>query len=98
MGISVGMVGVGSFTQSFIPLFKAHPLVDKLVLCDLDATRFQSNAARYGIADTSPSLKALCQSDVDAVVIITQHWMHVAPLVTGTQTPGISEIPGVYAR
>jgi homospermidine synthase len=37
MGIKVGMVGVGAFGQCFIPLFKAHLLVDKVVLCDLDA-------------------------------------------------------------
>src|SRR6266545_1846328 len=76
MAISIGMVGVGSFAQCFIPLFKAHPLVDKVVLCDLDAAKLKRNAEEHGIADTSPSLDDLCQTDVDAVAIITQHWMH----------------------
>ncbi len=76
MGIKVGMVGVGSFAQCFIPLFKAHPLVDKVVLCDLDAAKLARNAAEHGIAVTCPSLDALLETDVDAVAIITQHWMH----------------------
>ncbi len=81
MGIKVGMVGVGAFAQSFIPLFKAHPLVDQVVLCDLDADKLARNAAQHGIARTSPSLDDLCQTDVDAVAIITQHWMHAPQAV-----------------
>jgi len=76
MGLKVGMVGVGAFAQSFIPLFKAHPLVDRVILCDLDARKLEENSRKYGIADTSPSLDHLCTMDVDAVAIITQPWLH----------------------
>ena len=34
------------------------------------------NAQRWSIAKTCPSLDKLCESDVDAVAIITQHWLH----------------------
>ena len=53
MGISVAMVGTGSFAQGFIPLFKAHPLVERIALCDLDAEKLASNQARHGIAQSS---------------------------------------------
>lgn len=76
MGITVGMVGVGAFAQSFIPLFKAHPLVDDVVLCDLDADKLRQNAEKHSIPRTCPSLDALCDTDVDAAVIITQNWLH----------------------
>jgi len=76
MGIKVGMVGVGAFAQSFIPLFKAHPLVSEVVLCDLDAKKLRLNSEKHGIPRTSLSLDDLCGTDVDAVAIITQHWMH----------------------
>jgi predicted dehydrogenase len=76
MGIRVGMVGVGAFAQSFIPLFKAHPWVDEVILCDLDAEKLRRNAEKHGIERTCPSLDALCRTEVDAVVIITQHWLH----------------------
>jgi len=52
MGIKVGMVGTGSFAQNFIPLFKAHPLVDKVVLCDLDADKLQENLSKHGVPET----------------------------------------------
>jgi len=76
MGIKIGIVGVGAFAQSFIPLFKAHPLVDKVVLCDLDAQKLKLNSEKHGIPDTCPSLDDLCDTDVDAVVIMTQNWLH----------------------
>lgn len=76
MGIKVGMCGCGAFARNFIPLFKAHPLVDHVVLCDLDAKKLAAAAETFGLADTCPSLDELCQTDVDAVVIITQHWLH----------------------
>jgi predicted dehydrogenase len=81
MGISVGIVGVGAFAQCFIPLFRAHPLVDRVVLCDLDAEKLRRNAQVHGIAETSASLDDLCATDVDAVAIITQPWLH-APQAT----------------
>ena len=70
------MVGVGSFAQGFIPLFRAHPLVDNVVLCDLDAEKLRANSAKHEIPDTCPSLDELCDSSVDAVVLITQNWLH----------------------
>jgi hypothetical protein len=36
MGISLGLVGLGSFGSSFARLFKNHPLVDRIGLCDLE--------------------------------------------------------------
>src|SRR6185295_10761867 len=76
MSIKLAMVGVGQFAQYFIELYQAHPLVREVVLCDLDATKLKANAQKYGITQTYPSLDAVLNSDVDAVVIITQHWMH----------------------
>lgn len=76
MGIRVVMVGTGAFAQGFIPLFKAHPLVDQIALCDLDEAKLTENKARHGIVDSFPSLDAVCESDFDAAVIITQPWLH----------------------
>lgn len=81
MGIKVGMVGVGAFAQRFIPLFKAHPLVDQITLCDLDAEKLTENAAKHQINDTSPSLDHLISTDVDAVAVITQNWLHAPQAV-----------------
>ncbi len=74
--MKLGIVGTGSFAQGFIPLFKAHPLVDCVVLCDLDDEKLAQNAERHAVIETSPSLEDLCNTDVDAVALFTQNWLH----------------------
>src|SRR5918994_7498012 len=76
MGIKVAVVGTGLWGRRLIPLFKVHPLVDEIALCDLDGAKLEAAAAEFGIAKTYPSLDAVCASDVDAVVLVTQHWLH----------------------
>ncbi len=76
MSISVGMVGLGSFGPSFIQSYKAHPDVHRLALCDLHTDRLSKWAKQYEISETYTSLDEICKSDIDALVIITQHWMH----------------------
>src|SRR5688572_24833104 len=76
MGIKLGICGVGRFAPYFIPLFKAHPAVDEVTLCDLDGAKLQERADHFQIARTCPSLDELCQSDVDAIAIFTQNTLH----------------------
>ena len=76
MGITVGICGVGSFSRNFIPLFKAHPSVEHTVLCDLDSEKLSEASERFGLSDTSASLDELCGMDLDAIVVMTQNWMH----------------------
>ena len=76
MSVKIGICGVGAFADCFIPLFKAHPAVASVTLADLDASKLSDKAAKFGIDKTLPSLDALCQSDVDAIAIITQHHLH----------------------
>lgn len=76
MGIKLGICGTGSFADCFIPLFRAHPLVDEVTLCDLDPAKLQAKSAEFEIPRTSPSLDDLCRTDVDAVAIFTQNWAH----------------------
>lgn len=84
MGISLGLVGLGSFGSSFAPLFKAHPGVDRIAFCDREPERIRKfaddpfYADKFDERDTYESLEAICASDVDALVIITQHWLHAA--------------------
>jgi predicted dehydrogenase len=76
MGMTIGVVGAGEFSDKFIPLFKAHPDVDEVRLADLVPERCVELATRYGITKTYGSSEELCASDVDAVAIFTQRWTH----------------------
>jgi len=82
MGISLGLVGLGAFGREFADLFMAHPLVDRIALCDRDPQRMRAFAekpswqAKFNPRDMYPSLDDICAGDLDALVIITQHWLH----------------------
>lgn len=76
MGLKVGVCGAGSFASRFIPLFQAHPLVDEVYIAEAFADRRQEQAAKFGVKQTYASLEELCASDVDAVAIFTQRWLH----------------------
>ena len=76
MQMRIGICGVGAFADCFIPLFKAHPGVENVVLCDLGAEKLDAKCEKFAISDCSSSLDDLCDRDVDAIAIITQHHLH----------------------
>jgi predicted dehydrogenase len=85
VGISLGLVGLGAFGNCFAPLFKSHPLVDRVALCDQEPERLRFWADKPGFADKFDEEDAFAEfddilkSDIEALVIITQHWLH-APM------------------
>jgi predicted dehydrogenase len=76
MGLKVGFCGVGAFADCFIPLFQAHPLVEQVVFADVNTAKLQEKAAKWEVAQTFGSLDELCATDVDAVAIFSQNWLH----------------------
>ena len=74
--MKVGIVGTGAFAQNFIPLFKRHPMVEEIILCDLDSKKLEDNLKKFNISEGSPSLDAILETDVDSIAIFTQNWMH----------------------
>jgi len=82
MGISLGLVGLGSFGSIFADLFMSHPLVDRIALCDREPERMKAFAdkpswqAKLPHDGLYPSLDEICKADLDALVIITQPWLH----------------------
>ena len=81
MGITVGLVGVGMFGRHFIRLFKEHPDVERFALCDLRRDRLEYYAKKYEVSETYPSLDDICRSDIEALAIITQPWLHARQAV-----------------
>ena len=87
MGISIGLVGLGSFGSGFAELFKRHPLVDRIALCDREPERvarfaeLESWRDKFSPRDAYGSLDEICRTDLDALVIITQPWLHAPQCV-----------------
>jgi len=76
MGLSVGMVGLGAFGRAFVGLVKDHPEVERVALCDLDEDKLARCAQTFGIDECYRSLDEILTTDIDAVMIITQPWLH----------------------
>ncbi|CAI8019426.1 Glycosyl hydrolase family 109 protein [Geodia barretti] len=78
----MGIAGLGAFGSTFAHLFKRHPLVDRIALCDRESERVKRFACdpsfqdKFTATDAYDSLEELCASDLDAVAIITQPWLH----------------------
>ncbi len=76
MGLKIGICGAGGFAGAFIPLFRAHPEVSEVCIAEVLPDRRKEQAKLFGIERTFENLDALCRSDVDAIAIFTQRWMH----------------------
>jgi len=87
MGISIGLVGLGAFGSAFARLFKDHPLVDRVGLCDREPERIErfardpSFADKFEPSDAYSSFDDILKADFDALVIITQPWLHAEQAV-----------------
>jgi len=92
MGISLGLVGLGSFGSAFADLFKRHPVVDRIALCDREPERVARFAEdpffedKFRPDDAYASLDEILKSDVDALVIITQPWLHAPQCVQAMES------------
>ena len=76
MGLKVGIVGLGQFAPSFVLLFAAHPGVSEVHLCETVPERLARAPRGPKVTRTFTSFEELLRSDVDAVAIFTQRWMH----------------------
>lgn len=92
MGVSIGLVGLGSFGSAFAPLFKSHPLVSRIALCDREPERIKKFADdpffkdKFNPRDAYESLDEICKSDLDALVVITQPWLHAPQCVQAMES------------
>lgn len=100
MSISIGIVGVGAFGSGFISLFRKHPLVHRVALCDVQPDRVAAQAARHGITETYGSLDEICKSDIQALVIITQPWLHAEQVVQAMKSGkhAYSAVPAAFSE
>ncbi|WP_375385750.1 Gfo/Idh/MocA family protein [uncultured Microbacterium sp.] len=74
--IKIGIVGLGQFSPQFIDLFQAHPLISDVYVCDVHEDRVDRVVRRFGIDRAFSSYDELLDSDIDAVAIFTQRWLH----------------------
>ncbi|MVA77672.1 gfo/Idh/MocA family oxidoreductase [Auraticoccus sp. F435] len=96
--MKIAIIGAGQFAGSFAGLWQLHPDVTSVHITDLLPERAEAMAERYGLAGTLPDADAALASDVDAIAVFTQRWLH-APLVLQALAAGkhvYSAVPMAY--
>ena len=92
MGIKLGLMGLGAFGRAFAPLFANHPLVDSVGLCDLEEDRMKAIYENPLIAPKvdknliTTDFDVMCKSDCDAIVIISQPWLHAPQCIQALES------------
>ena len=74
--ITICFIGCGRFAPAFVPLFKAHPDVEKVYVCDIRRERAEDFSQRFGV-DIIESLEdALARPDINSIAIFTERQKH----------------------
>lgn len=77
----IAIIGCGRFSQFFVPLFKAHRLVEQVYVCDLKPERAEDFVNRFGVKIIGSFEEALASKEINAVAIFTQRFKHGSMVV-----------------
>ena len=85
--LNIAFIGCGDFAKNFVPLFKLHPLVEKVYVCDLIAERAEEYSKKYSVEIIASFEEVLKRRDINAVAIFAQRHLH-GPLVLRALSAG----------
>jgi len=74
--VSVAIVGLG-FGAAFVPIYRDHPRVGKVGVCETDSRLLQAVADEHGIERRHATLDEVLAEDYDAVHLLTPVPLHV---------------------
>ncbi len=74
--ITIAIIGCGPFAKDFIPLFKNHPNVEKVYVCDLIAERAKAYSERFGLEIIGSFEQALADPSINCIGNFTQRHLH----------------------
>jgi len=78
--IRIALIGCGRFCHFFVPLFKVHPCVEKVYVCDKRRERAEDYAARFDVEIIDTFEEALNSDKVNAIGIFSARTEH-GPMV-----------------
>ena len=74
--IKIAVIGCGRFSQFFVPLFKAHPSVEEVYVCDIKRERAEEFSQRFGVKIVDSFGEALASDKINSIAIFTQRTLH----------------------
>lgn len=79
--LKIAIIGCGRFSGFFVPLFKAHRVVEEVYVCDLKRDRAEEFAQRFDVKIVDSFEEALASDKINAVAIFTQRDKHGAMVI-----------------
>ena len=74
--INIVIVGCGEFAKCFVPLFKMHPTVEQVRVCDIDKNKEKEYCKMFGVESVASFEAAIEDESVNAIAIFTQRHTH----------------------
>ena len=72
----IAIIGCGRFCKFFVPLFKAHPVVEEVYVCDLIKERAEEFSKQFEVKIIDSFEEALNSDKINAIAIFTQRYLH----------------------
>ena len=85
--LTIAFIGCGSFAENFVTLFKAHPYVEKVYVCDRIRQRAEEFSRRFGVEIVDSFEDALTNPKINCVANFTQRHLH-GPIVLAALRAG----------
>ena len=85
--LRIAIIGCGAFARAFVPLFKAHPYVEKVYVCDLVQSKVEDYVEKFNVSAIGTFEEALAREDINAVAIFTERHKH-GPMVIAALRAG----------
>lgn len=74
--LTIAFIGCGGFAKRFVPLFVAHPNVDKVYVCDLIRERAENFAKQFGVEIIESLDEVLENKSINCIANFTQRHLH----------------------
>lgn len=74
--MKIAIIGCGEFAKEFVPLFKNHPTVEKVYVCDLIKEKAVQYSEKYDVEIIESFEKAISSDEISAIAIFTQRHTH----------------------
>ena len=74
--LTIAVIGCGFFAKSFVSLFRLHPYVDNVFVCDIIPERAQAYHDELGVEIIESFETALADSSINTIAIFTQRHTH----------------------
>jgi predicted dehydrogenase len=80
--INCAIIGVGIWGENHIKVYKSHPKVDSLVICDMNEEKVKAMAKKYNIENYYVDYNEMfAKEKIDAVSVATPDFAHKDPVV-----------------